>query len=90
MSVRYGSDSNKGWRGLILRSLFLVFLLAALVLETYYIFLLRARVSARSDELRSISMQLETLKSERSELHQELSSIKYAAREDADENPSVR
>lgn len=74
----------------VLRFLALGFLLGLVVFETYYIFLLRERFSARSEELKSMSMQLQSLKNERGELHEELSSIKYSAREDADGNPSDR
>jgi hypothetical protein len=76
--------------GKALRLFALGFLLSLVVCETYYTFLLRERFSVRSDELKSISMQLQSLKNERAELHEELSSIKYAAGEDADGNPSVR
>jgi hypothetical protein len=77
-------------RGKAFRFFALGFLLSLVVCETYYTFLLRERFSIRSDELKSISLQLQSLKNERAELHDELSSIKYRAGEDADGNPSVR
>lgn len=74
----------------ILRFLALSLLLGLVFFETYYIFRLRERFSARSEELKSMSMELQSLKNERGELHEELSSIKYSAREDADGNSSDR
>lgn len=73
-----------------LRVLVLGLLLGVVACETYYIVSLRKRVSARSDELKSLSMQLQSLRNERAELHEELSSIKYSNGEDTDGNPSVR
>jgi hypothetical protein len=77
--------------GQALRFFVVAFLLTLVVCETYYVFLLRKRFSVRSDELKSISMQLQSLKNESAVLHGELSSMKkYTAGEDADGNPSVR
>jgi hypothetical protein len=82
--------SGESRMGKAFRLFALGFLLSLVVCEAYYTFLLRERFSVRSDELKNISMQLQSLKNERAELHEKLSSIKYATGEDADGNPSVR
>jgi hypothetical protein len=82
-----GSGERHGWT---LRFFAGGLLLSLLVCEIYCIILLRESFSVRSDQLSRISMQLQSLKKERSELQKEMSSIKYAARKDADGNPSVR
>lgn len=65
-------------------------LLIMVVCEAYCLFLLRERFSVRSDELKSLSMQLQSFKNEEAKLQEELSSLNYATREDADGNPSFR
>lgn len=73
-----------------LRFFALGLLLSAVVCEACCLFLLRGSFTVRSDELRSLSMQLQYFKNERAELREELSSIKFAAGEEADGNPSFR
>ncbi len=94
MTLRKDSLDKKGndrsRRGQAFRFVALCFLLTLVVCETYYVFLLRERFSLRSEEVKNISMQLQSLRNESAALHEELSSIKSAAGEDADGNLSVR
>lgn len=70
----------------------LSFLPGAIAPEVCGIFILQERFTARFDELRIMSMHLQSLRNEsgRLRLHEEFSSVKYAAGEDGDGNPSVR
>jgi hypothetical protein len=86
--VGKGNDGRR--LGQAFRFLALCFLLTLVVCETYYVVMLRERFSVRSEEVKNISMQLQSLRNESAALHEELSSIKSAAGEDADGNLSVR
>jgi septal ring factor EnvC (AmiA/AmiB activator) len=73
-----------GWAGGILsrpliRILLLLFLLAVVAAEEYSILALQDKIARQSEELNSISVQLQTLKSERATLGEELSSMKEIA-----------
>lgn len=76
--------------GRALNFVVLAVLLVLVSCEIYYVFMLREKIEDRSYELKSMSMQLRSLKNERLQLHEELASIKYAAREDVDGNSPVR
>ena len=70
--------------------LLLIFLLVAAVLaEGYYIYLLQDKVEKRSDELKNISVQLQFFKTEREDLKANLSSAKKTE-EAGNENTSAR
>ena len=57
--------------------LLLIFLLVAAVLaEGYYIYLLQEKIEKRSEELKNISVQLQFFKTEREDLKANLSSAK--------------
>jgi hypothetical protein len=58
-----------------LRLLLVVVLLGAIVLEGYYVAVLRKTVERQDEELRNISRELQTLKIERAELKDKLSSV---------------
>ena len=58
------------WGNLLLVSL-LVF---AVILEGYYIYLLKDKIEKRNDEMKNISIQLQLLKNEREDLKASLSS----------------
>ncbi len=62
------------------------FLLAALCIEGYYILVLRDTIEKQKDDLKNISIQLQSLKSERINLHEELSSIKKATGDNGDDH----
>lgn len=53
-------------------------LILAVLAEGYYIFALRDKMEKQEEELRTISQQLQSLKSERTNLHEELSTITKA------------
>jgi hypothetical protein len=63
-------------KGRGLRLLLIVLLLAAVIVEGYYIHLLQNRIEERNDELQNISVRLLFLKSEGEDLKSELSSAK--------------
>ena len=66
-------NSAKGRR---LRLFLIVLLVAAVIVEGYYIHLLQNRIEERNDELQNISVRLQFLKSEGEDLKSELSSAK--------------
>jgi hypothetical protein len=63
-----------------------VLLAAAIALETYYLLVLRERIDAQTEELRSLSIQLQSSKGESVQLREELSSMKKLAGEKKDGN----
>jgi hypothetical protein len=74
----------------VLRLIIVLALLAALLFEGYYIFVLRETIDSRNEELKNISVRLQSLKSERDELQEELSSIKKTTGENRDGNTPER
>jgi cell division protein FtsB len=66
----------------VLRYLVTIALLAGLCIEAYYIFVLRETIQRQTEDMRSISMQLQLLKSERERLNEEISSTKKRAGEE--------
>jgi hypothetical protein len=60
----------------IMRILVMLGLMAAILIEGYYILELRHRTEDQEEELRTFSMQLQSLKNERDSLHEELSLMK--------------
>jgi hypothetical protein len=71
------------------RPLLIFFLVAAVLAEGYYIYLLQDKIEKRNDELKNISVQLQFFKTEREDLKANLSSAKKTG--DADhENTSAR
>ncbi len=73
-------------RGNLFRSLIIFFLLAALCIEGYYIFVLRDTIEKQTDDLKNISIQMQSLKNERIKLHEELSSIKKSTGDKGDDH----
>jgi len=70
--------------------LLLIFLLvAAVVAEGYYIYLLQDKIEKRNDELKNISVQLQFFKTEREDLKANLSSAKKTG-DASHENTSSR
>jgi hypothetical protein len=63
------------------RYLAIAALLAAVCLEGYYIMVLRDTIHRQTEDLRSISVQLQLLKSERDSLSEEISSARKQAEE---------
>lgn len=56
-------------------------LTAAIAVEAYYIFVLRHTIDSQTEELRDLSIQVQSSKSESNELRKELSSMKKLAGE---------
>jgi Tfp pilus assembly protein PilO len=70
--------------------LLLIFLLVAAVLaEGYYIYLLQDKIDKRNDELKNLSVQLQLFKTEREDLKANLSSAKETG-DAGNENTSAR
>ena len=63
-------------KGRGLRLFLIVLLLAAVIVEGYYIHFLQERIEKQNDELQNISVRLQFLKSEGEDLKSELSSAK--------------
>ncbi len=79
-------ESSRAPRTIGLKVFFIVALIAAVVGEGYYIFIMMEKVHNQEEELRNISIRLQTLKSERANLADELSTIKRYAGEKKDGN----
>lgn len=75
---------------LALRILFIFCLLAAIIVEGYYIVTLRDRISTQTEELKRISFQLQTMKNERDTLHEELSTVKGSPGEEQNGDTAQR
>jgi len=70
--------------------LLLIFLLVAAVLaEGYYIYLLQDKIDKRNDELKNLSVQLQLFKAEREDLEANLSSAKKTG-DSGNENTPAR
>ncbi|GAB4483955.1 MAG: hypothetical protein OHK006_06770 [Thermodesulfovibrionales bacterium] len=65
----------------LFRAIFIALLIAAVLLEGYYIMVLRQRVSSSSEELKNISVQLQNLKLEREKLYEDFSAARKSAGE---------
>ncbi len=65
----------------IAKAALLFLLLPAVLLEGYYIMVLRERVSRNADDLKNISSQLQTLKLEREKLNEDVSAAQKNAGE---------
>jgi hypothetical protein len=59
-----------------LRLLLIFLLVAAVLAEGYYIYLLQDKIDKRNDELKNLSVQLQLFKTERADLEANLSSAK--------------
>ncbi len=70
---------------------FLIFLLVVLIIvEGYYIYLLKGKIEKRDDELKDISVQLQFLKNEREDLKTSLSSANKTTGDPGDGNTTER
>lgn len=76
--------------GRALRILVSMALVAALAGEGYYIVHLRGKIEGQEEELQKITRQLQSLRSERDNLHEELSTAKKTMEADKDGNTSER
>lgn len=56
----------------ILRLLFIFSLIMAIIIEGYYIFVMRERINKQTEELKNNSFQLQKLKNERDYLHEKI------------------
>lgn len=83
-----GTITNGMRKGI--RFLFILLLAAAVFMEGYYIFVLRDKINKQTEELKDISLQLQFLKNERDNLHEELSSVKKSAGESKNGNTTER
>ncbi len=71
---------------LVLKLLLVLLLMAAVAVEGYYIFALQDKVDRQTEELRNISIKLQSSKNEGADLREELSSMKKMAGEGKDGN----
>jgi len=82
------------WRGngarRIARLFVIVGLIAAVVAEGYLITVLRDRIDKQTEDLRTVSLRLQSLKNERDNLHDQLSSIKKSSGGGNDGNTDTR
>lgn len=70
---------------------FLIFLLIVLIIvEGYYIYLLKDRIEKQDDELKDISVQLQFLKNEREDLKASLSSANKTTGDSGNGNTTER
>jgi hypothetical protein len=70
---------------------FLILLLVVLmIVEGYYIYLLKDKIEKRDDELKDISVQLQFLKNERDDLKASLSSANKATGDSGNGNTTER
>ena len=76
--------------GVVLRTLLIVCLVAVLVTEAFYLVKLRETIDRQSEDLRDISLQLQAMKTDRANLHQELSSMQKNAGEKNNGNAADR
>jgi hypothetical protein len=70
--------------------LFIFILVGVVLIEGYYIFMLRDKIVEQEEETKNISIQLQLLKNERDNLNDELSSTKKIAGESTDGNTTKR
>ena len=77
------------FRGRRVRLLLIFLLVAAVLAEGYYIYLLQDKIEQRNDELKNISVQLQLFKTEREDLKANLSSAKKTG-DAGNENTSAR
>jgi Tfp pilus assembly protein PilO len=81
--VSGGSSERKR---IALRLLLVILLISAVAVEGYYIFVLRDKIERQTEDLRNISIQLQSSKSQSADLREELSSMKKMAGERKDGN----
>ena len=84
-------EESSNWRSaegtrLVLRLLLVLLLMAVVAAEGYYILVLQDKVDRQTEELRNISIKLQSSKNESTDLREELSSIKKMAGEGKDGN----
>jgi len=81
-------DSIKSFFQGSVRPLLIFLLVAAVLAEGYYIYLLQDKIEKRSDELKNISVQLQFFKTEREDLKANLSSAKNTGDADNENTPA--
>ena len=77
------------FQGRRVRLLLIFILVAAVLAEGYYIYLLQDKIEKRNDELKNISIQLQFFKTEREDLKANLSSAQKTG-DGGNENTSAR
>ncbi len=82
----YSSRRSADGTNLVRKLLLILLLLAAVAAEGYYILVLQDKVERQAEELRNISIKLQSSKNESADLREELSSIKKMAGEGKDGN----
>ena len=83
---KIGSRAGSVGLHLLIRFLIVALLAAAVAVEAYYISVLRDTIDRQTEELRNLSMQLQSSKNESTDLREELSSVKKLAGEKKDGN----
>jgi len=81
-----GSREGSVGLHLLIRFLLVAMLAAAVAAEAYYIGVLRDTIDRQTEELRNLSMRLQSSKNESTDLREELSSVKKLAGEKKDGN----
>lgn len=84
-------EESAPWRSadrtrLVLKLLLILLLMAAVAVEGYYMLVLQDKVDRQTEELRNISIKLQSSKNESANLREELSSMKKMAGEGKDGN----
>ncbi len=72
--------------GTAARAVLIALLIAAVLLEGYYIMVLRDRIRTNTEELKNISIQLQSLKLEREKLHEDFSAARKSVGDKQDEH----
>jgi hypothetical protein len=84
--ARREDDTVGNARGSVFRIVVIFLLLAGLCVEGYYIFVLRDTMEKQAEELKNISIQLQSLNNERINLREELSSIKKSTNDNGEDH----
>jgi len=71
-----GDTGGRRGAPMAVRAFLLLALLAGIIFEAYYIVVLRNRTERQAEELRHISMELESLRNEKAALNEELTTAR--------------
>ena len=74
----------------MLRTIFIILFVVIVLIEGYYIVVLRSKIDKKTEETKNISIELQFLKNEKDNLYEELNSAKKIAGEDRNGNTPER
>jgi hypothetical protein len=83
-------EAGRGRRGMMLRLLLAALVITIVAVEGYYIVVLRDKIERQTEELKNISIQLQSSRNESTDLSEELSSMKKMAGEKNNGNTADR